>query len=370
LDRPFGADQFYGDFNSWERTKTWYAALQQDLGTNTSISLSYRRHTDLFVLLRNDPSYYTNHHVDTAWDTALRRHDRFAKIFTLSYGAEGLAENVNSTNLGVHDRQRGAAYADLDVRALGKFSISVGAREEVYGSGQTVFAPSASAGYWLSDKIKLRASAGRAYRLPNFTDLYYHDPATVGNPFLQPESAIEFEGGVDFHPGFQTRLSAAVFQRRDHNGIDYVRSSPDTPWTATNFDNLRFTGVELLAEKRLPHSQQISVQFTGIHGAQAESPGLQSRYLFNYPSQQAVINWQILTRGNLLARTQIGVLNRYQQPAYGLWNAYAAWTRWRVRPYLQLTNLTDTIYEEVPSVTMPGRAFVAGIEICAICKER
>jgi iron complex outermembrane receptor protein len=64
LDRPFGADQFYGNFNSWERTKTWLAALSQDLGKNTLFSLGYRRHTDLYVLLRYHPAYYTNRHED------------------------------------------------------------------------------------------------------------------------------------------------------------------------------------------------------------------------------------------------------------------------------------------------------------------
>nr|MDQ2713089.1 TonB-dependent receptor plug domain-containing protein [Acidobacteriota bacterium] len=48
LDRPFGANQFYGDYNSWERTKTWFALVQQDLGRNTSLGFTFRRHTDLF----------------------------------------------------------------------------------------------------------------------------------------------------------------------------------------------------------------------------------------------------------------------------------------------------------------------------------
>ena len=32
MDHPFGADQFYGNYNSWENTKTWFAGVQQDLG--------------------------------------------------------------------------------------------------------------------------------------------------------------------------------------------------------------------------------------------------------------------------------------------------------------------------------------------------
>ncbi len=30
-DRPFGAEQFYGNFNSWERTRTWFASARQSL---------------------------------------------------------------------------------------------------------------------------------------------------------------------------------------------------------------------------------------------------------------------------------------------------------------------------------------------------
>src|SRR5260221_5887903 len=29
-DRPFGADQFYGTFPSWERTKSWFASIHQE----------------------------------------------------------------------------------------------------------------------------------------------------------------------------------------------------------------------------------------------------------------------------------------------------------------------------------------------------
>src|ERR1017187_4566448 len=50
MDPPYGADQFYGNFNSWEDTKTWFAGVQQALGAKTSVSFSFRRHSDLFVL--------------------------------------------------------------------------------------------------------------------------------------------------------------------------------------------------------------------------------------------------------------------------------------------------------------------------------
>src|SRR5262249_54017980 len=59
-DKPFGADQFYGPFNSWERTKSWFIGVKQDLGNKTEFDFAFRRHTDEFVLFRDDPSIYEN----------------------------------------------------------------------------------------------------------------------------------------------------------------------------------------------------------------------------------------------------------------------------------------------------------------------
>ena len=50
-DRPYGANHFYGPYDSWERTKAWLASIQQQLGARTAASFGYRRHSDLFVLL-------------------------------------------------------------------------------------------------------------------------------------------------------------------------------------------------------------------------------------------------------------------------------------------------------------------------------
>jgi iron complex outermembrane receptor protein len=365
LDRPFGANQFYGDYNSWERTKTWYAALHQDLGKDTELTFSYRRHTDLFVLLRDDPQIYTNRHADQSYDAALRRHHDLAKLLRLSYGAEGLEDSIISNNLGNHLRRQGAVYANLDMRALKRFSLSVGMREQFYGHQQAFFAPTISGGAWLSQNIKLRASVSRAFRLPTYTELYYSDPSDLPNPNLKPEQAMSYEAGVDWHPRTHWRAFATAFDRDEKNGIDYVRSAPGLPWQAENFDRLRFLGVESGIEAELAHAQKLTVQFTAIHGALEDEGGEQSEYAFNFPTQDAVVSWQILTPKGILARTRLGVVKRYRLSPYALWDASIAWTRPRIRPYVQLTNLTNTSYEEIIGVNMPGRAILAGVEIQA-----
>ena len=101
LDRPFGANQFYGNYLSWERTKTWYAALTQDLGENTLFTFSFRRHTDLFELFRDYPDLDANRHSDESWDTTLRRHNDLSRSARLSYGAEGTYDSIESTTSAV-----------------------------------------------------------------------------------------------------------------------------------------------------------------------------------------------------------------------------------------------------------------------------
>lgn len=365
LDRPFGANQFYGDYNSWERTKTWYTALHQDFGKDTEFTFSYRRHADLFVLLRDDPQIYTNRHADETYDVALRRHNDLTKVLRLSYGAEGIDDSIVSNNLGNHLRRQGAVYANLDMRALKRFSFSVGVREQFYGHQQAFFAPTVSGGAWLSKDVKLRASVSRAFRLPTYTDLYYSDPANLGNPNLKPEEAMSYEAGIDWHLPRRWRAFATGFDRDEKNGIDYVRSSSDLPWQAMNFDHLRFYGVETGVEAEFVHSQKVSVQFTALHGAQSAEGGNESKYVFNYPTQDAAVAWQMLTPRGILARTRLGVVKRYQLNPYALWDVSVAWTKPRIRPYVQLTNLTNTSYEEIMGVNMPGRAVLVGVEIQA-----
>jgi iron complex outermembrane receptor protein len=368
LDRPFGADQFYGNYNSWERTKTWLATISQDLGKNTLFSLSYRRHTDLYELLRDDPDYYTNRHEDETWNVAIRRQDALGKQSRVYYGAEGFADHVDSTNLGVHSRKQAAVYGALDVRSWRRFSLNVGVREQFYGRAQTIFVPNISGGYWLSSKVKLRASVSRSFRLPNYTDLYYHDPSNIGNPNLRPEKSMNYEGGLDWHMGTRWRSSLTVFTRREKDDIDYIRANNSAVWQALNFNQLTFTGWEALLALNLPSSQSLELQYTGLHGAEAVLNGYQSQFVFNYPTQQATIAWQRLSRQGWLARARTGITNQYQRDAYVLLDAYAAWTRSPLHPYVRLTNLTNTSYQPVYGVAMPGRAALVGVEWCVFCK--
>ncbi len=359
-DRPFGADQFYGNFNSWERTKAWFASISQPLGSKTQVDFGYRRHTDIFVLIRDNPAIYKNDHTDDSWQAALRRHDDVSKTARLYYGAEGYRDSIVSNNLGTHQRDRGALYAAFDARALHRFSFNAGAREEFYHGGN-VFSPSISGGYWVSSHFKLRASVGHGFRLPTYTDLYYSDPANRGDPNLKPESAWNYEGGAEFNFG-QHIASVTVFHRRDRDVIDYVRDNTNAVWQAANIESLNFTGVEAAIRLRLRHAQRIDIAYSGITGAQQSLGATLYKYVSNYPVNSASVAWLGKLPGGITSRFRTGVVQRYHRDAYPLVELSAMREFRYVRPFLQLTNLANAGYQEIQGVRMPGRQVMAGME--------
>ena len=168
--------------------------------------------------------------------------------------------------------------------------------------------------------MKLRASASRAFRVPGYTDLYYHDPANLGSPGLRPERAWTYESGIDWIPAARVRGELTVFHRRERDGIDYYRSGPNDIWRALNIQNLNFTGVEA----RPPRCARFDFRYTGLRGAQDTIAAGFTKYTFNYPTHSGVVSWQGTLPGGLIGRTRIGVLDRRARDPYAVWDLYAA----------------------------------------------
>ena len=360
-DRPFGADQFYGDFPSWERTKGWFVGSSQELGEAMLATFGYRRHTDQFVLFRDQPSIYENNHVTESYQFALRRHDRLRRGFTLFWGAEAYRDTIDSNNLGYHGRNQGAFYGDMSYTNHRRLSLSAGTRVETYSQGETQFSPQVSLGYRLADRLKLKASISHAFRLPTYTDLYYSDPANLGNPNLRPERAWSYEAGALCNLTDHISAEITGFTRRERDGIDYVRSSADAPWQATNIDRLNFTGIEIVST--IAHGlNRFQLGYTGIYGAQQSTGTLMSKYVRNYPVHQATAGWLGRTPGRIEVRARLGVTNRYNQGTYPLAEFAATRSFGILSPYFEVTNVTNTGYEEIEGVRMPGRTYLGGME--------
>jgi outer membrane cobalamin receptor len=369
-DRPYGANQFYGPYDSWERTKGWLASVQQQLDARTAASFGYRRHSDLFVLFADQPAIYENNHVTTSYEAAVRRADEFGRNSTLAYGLEADGDTIHSNSLGVHARNQGAGYANLSLRSVRRFSLSVGAREEVLSGRGSVFSPSAAAAYTLTSSLRLRASAGRGFRQPTYVDLYYADPSTLGNPNLQPETSWSCEGGLDWKPSDgRLTLTATGFRLQQTNVIDYAKLLPLTstePWQAYNVPSLDIAGAEASLRLRIGATQVVRLGYTAAHSGDISSSYL-SKYAFNFAAQNAVFTWTGQLPGTwgqqITMNTDVNVVQKTGQTAYPLWDAGLARNTGSLRPYLRLLNLSNTGYQEIVGVPMQGRTVMGGVEL-------
>ena len=368
-DRPYGANLFYGPYNSSERTKGWFAAIRQPLPEGFFADFAYRKHTDLFVLFAGQPSIYENNHIDSSWQTDLRRDTPFAQgKFDVAYGLEADGDAIRSTNLGVHARNQGAGYASVSFHSLRRLTLSVGARQEIFAGPTAVFTPSASAGFYLGKGVRLHAAAGRGFRLPTYVDLYYSDPTTIGNPTLKPETSQSYEGGAEWVPalgsvGGQARLrvNATGFTLHQTNAIDYSKFSIAAPFQATNIGKIAYSGAEASVSYRIGPTQQLDLGETYIHAGPPPA-GLISEYAYNYASHNASLAYQaIFTRPQLALRSQLSVVQQTGRTAYPLLSLDLTRTHGLIRPYVRIQDLANISYQELPNIPQPGRTEMAGI---------
>ena len=362
-DRPYGANLFYGPYDSAERTKGWFAAIRQPLPAGVTSDFAYRRHTDEFILFVQNPAAYENNHIDTLWQGDLRRISTPSKFLDLAYGLEADGDSIQSNSLGKHARNQGAGYANLSVRSLRRLTLSVGARQEIFAGPTPVFSPSASAGFVFGHGLRAHAAYGHGFRLPTYVDLYYADPTTIGNAALKPETSQSFEGGLDFsppsHPFFH--LTSTGFTLRQSNAIDYSKYVVSAPYQATNVGHIAYSGVETILNYRPRVNQQLWLGYTFLHAAPPPA-GLISEYAFNYASNKAEAAYRATYR-QLAAMTSISIVQQTSRTAYPLWNLNLTRNKGLIRPYVRLENLSNTAYQEIPNVPMAGRSIVGGVTL-------
>ena len=166
-----------------------------------------------------------------------------------------------------------------------------------------MFSPELAGSFRVANSLKLRASGGYGFRIPTYTDLYYSDPSTLGNPKLKPESAWTgrcgrgldavgegdaFGDGILFAAARHDRLRE---EPRPFRMRIFRRGCPANIWCADNLNGLHFAGVESTLTWIPKKSQTVRIAWTGLHGAQSALHGLESEYVFNYPVENIHASW-------------------------------------------------------------------------------
>jgi iron complex outermembrane receptor protein len=273
-------------------------------------------------------------------------------------GAGAGGDWIDSSNLGERRYGRVSAFAEAQTPLASRATLHAGLRVEEYSTFGRAWTPSMATAIRAGERLRLRLSASRAFRIPTFTELYYRDPAHAARSSLSAEHGWSLDGGADWRDG-AWHVAVSPFVRWDANVIDWVREQPTHLWQTTNVRDVTTRGVELSV-----YRQAAALSLTAHYGwldVSAPRLTLLSKYVLEYARHSAglavatpsMAGWRLIVRADHRRRVS--------GDAYSLVGARLSRRVGRADLYVDGANLFDVAYVEVPGVSMPGRWLTAGV---------
>ncbi|MFL2612368.1 MAG: TonB-dependent receptor plug domain-containing protein [Flavobacteriaceae bacterium] len=366
-EKKFGANGFYASpsaIDQYEETQSSFVGISTVFGSEKLMiipKLYWRRVQDEYIYIRNNPSVYRNLHITNK----IYLDFSFSKLFDssrLNFGIDLSSSSISSNNLGKHNRFTSSLYADYTFRTRdNKLSFSPGFSVSNFSDMSTHFFPGIDIGFDLSKKINLYANYGKTYRIPTYTDLYYSDRNTIGNPNLNPEHAITNEIGIKYS-NENIDISSSYFFRKSSNIIDYVKQSEQDKWEATNIRNLDTNGFDFNFLFKISQNNSLRLGYTYLFDKSYVSEVNYSRYAINSLRHQ--INTRLaLKYSNKITHT---LINRFGERSNNVSHIiYDSNLKYQLSNnsyfFINVNNIFNEEYYETNLVPMPGRNFLIGI---------
>ena len=361
-EKKFGANGFYASpsaINQYEETQASVVSLQyQQKFNNLSINSSvyWRRGQDMYLYTRSNPAGYRNMHIgNNVGGTVNASYD--SSVGTTSVGVDYRKEYLVSSNLGDRERDVTQVFFDHQFRFFNqKLEINPGASWANY-SGDNFLYPGVDVGFIFNPNHKVFGAISKGFRIPTFTDLYYVSPTEIGNPNLVPESAISSELGYRFQ-NEKILAKASGFIRNTNDGIDWLKPTKESPWTAENVGKIHLKGFETEFKHQLFPFLNYRLSYTYLDN-QYKNKEL-SRYALQNLKHQFVAQLDV----KFLKFFSNQLIYKYSERVnLGSYNVLDEQLNFRIKDlnfYVLINNLTNTKYVETNLVPMPGRWFHLG----------
>jgi vitamin B12 transporter len=371
FEKKFGAQNFYTPdswgFNEYEETQNSLLGASTTFRTEKfkiTPRVYWKRGQDIFLLKRDDPSFYRNLHITNKVGVETNA------SYTSNLGITGFGVDVSrifisSNNLG--NRNRTMANLFLEHRfkfADDKVDITPGVAVTYFSDFKFHAFPGLDIGFKLSENLKAYGNLGITYRIPTYTDLYYSDSSTDGNPNLKPEEAFAQEIGLKYNSGRFTS-SVAIFNRDATNLIDYIRQNiTDAKFTATNIAKVNTKGFEVNTDYRFKikeFNQTLSFGYNYLNDDILDQNKDLSRYSLN------TLKHQFITRftSKLFKSVRQNIIYKHAERSVG--TSYNVWDASIIVDFntfdftVTANNIFNADYIESGFVPMPPKNILFGL---------
>lgn len=365
--RDFGANAFYGAYNSVERTGATTLALRAERATGARgwarAVLSWRRHDDHFVLRRENPAAYQNRHINTMLLGELSVRRSLTGAVSVAAGVEGARLSLASFRLGDRSETRLAAFVEASRTTAGATFTAAGRLDHGTATGDA-FSPSVTLVVPLTARLSARAALARGVRAPSWTERYYTDPANRGNAALGAETFWTADVALRREFGSGASAELTFFGRRSRDLIDWTKPAAVNavvPWTAMNVGVATLHGVELATA--LPRMAGIGwrLRAQGTRFTTDMNPAFIGKYALR----------PLTTSGGMTATRALGRwwsvsadvrhARRAREDGYTTLDARLAWQQGAWRVTVDGTNLARARWIDVAGYPAAGPGLYGGL---------
>jgi len=369
-DKSFGANGFYTTKypSQWEQTKTLLVSSGADYSfgqIKITPNVFWRSNQDHYLLDYSNPAFYMNDHKTNSYGAELR------SAFPVDIGSFELGgslnfDNINSSNLGVHNRREGGISAEYVSLPIESFKLLLNGFAYNYDDYGWKFIPGVDLVYQISNYFNCYTTYGKSFRIPSYTELYYNSPAQKGNAFLRPEEAITYEAGFNYNDiAFSGNLS--LFSRDGKNLIDWARGINDVnaKYIVQNIAAINTYGIDLsISYSPLVNNtsclKKISLNYTYLKSDFNETNFL-SLYILDLLRHQFIAEITHIVPFDIIFNWAFRYENRYNFDNYFITDLKLSRSFNIFDLSLSALNLFNKSYMDVTGIPLPGRWIKAGI---------
>ena len=237
---------------------------------------------------------------------------------------------------------------------------------------------------WSAVPMTVRAYVKKSFRMPTFNDLFYTD---MGNAALNPESAIQYNIGVNYSTLSQPRstrvsLSMDVYYNTVHDKIVAYPKGQQFRWTMLNLGRVHIKGMDVEAQviQQLTPTWRLDVraQYTYQDARDVTNP-TDTYYHHQIPyvpwhsgslvvgvaSDRWTLDYSFIYVGKRYNQ-QENIRYNYMQPWYtnDVHGSYSfKWGKRRCRLTAEVNNLLDQDYDVILNYPMPKRNYAVGLTV-------